>query len=387
MLLLTTILAFFLIVTVLVAAHEYGHYLFARIFKMGVEEFAIGFGRPYWVWRRKAYDTPNGPEETEFTLRPLPLGGFVRIKGMISETENPLDDSTSNIPGGFYSKSPFARFMVLFAGPLFSVIAGIAILVPMYMAQGLPQRSTKPIIGSLGEGGPAASAGLKIGDLVLSIDGQPIKRFSDLVFTVRDRANQPLAFAVERDGKVINTVITPILGPDPTPVLDEHLEETGVLKKQGRILAGPEEERVPATFGQALGRAVSAPIEMIKSLFGIATGQRKASEEVGGPITMFKATQKTVEIGVTKVIELGALLSISIGIFNLLPIHPLDGGQMLVAFLEMLRKGKRLSLKARESISKVGLAMLALIFFGVFYVDIVRWIIPEKKPVPVAEQR
>lgn len=373
MLLLTTILAFLLIVTVLVAAHEFGHYLFARLFKMGVEEFAIGFGRPYWTFFRKRYTTPEGTEETEFTLRPLPLGGFVRIKGMVADS---FEDNAEPVPGGFYSKGPGARFLVLFAGPLFSVLAGIAILVPMYMAQGLPQRSEKPLLGVVAETGPAAKAGLKAGDLILSIDGQPIRRFSDIVFTVRDRPDKDLAFVFERNGAIANATVRPVMSDQPTPVLDEKLEPTGVVRRQGRIMAGPEEVRVPASFGAATARAISAPIEMVKSLFGIAIGQRKASEEVGGPITMFKATQKTVEVGVSKVIELGALLSISIGIFNLLPIHPLDGGQMLVAFFEMLRGGKRLSLKARESLLKFGLAMLALIVVGVFYVDIVRWILP-----------
>src|SRR5207302_10904574 len=115
------------------AAHEYGHYLFARIFGMGVEEFAIGMGKKLLVWRRKTYPVgnvepsgeeaitqpPQATETTEFTIRAWPVGGFVRIKGMVPEE----DGSEIRIPGGFYSKAPWKRLIVLFAGPLFSVLA------------------------------------------------------------------------------------------------------------------------------------------------------------------------------------------------------------------------------------------------------------------------
>ncbi|HKU53309.1 MAG TPA: site-2 protease family protein, partial [Nitrospira sp.] len=178
---LLTAVVFVVMLCVLVAAHEYGHYLLARLFGMGVEEFAIGFGKkPIWTWMRKTYSVqrnpgPAGPsvplhletssyptdgssalqpepetsptpsqvkltvqETTDFTIRPWPLGGFVRIKGMVPEE----DGSETKVPGGFYSKAPWKRFIVLLAGPVFSVLAGVIILFGLKLAMGEERRIT-----------------------------------------------------------------------------------------------------------------------------------------------------------------------------------------------------------------------------------------------------
>jgi regulator of sigma E protease len=186
---------FLLMVTVLVAAHEYGHYLFAKLNGMDVEEFAIGLGTPRWVWMRRAQNKalptpsrtalPGGqsalPEETveqepeseiEFTVRPLPVGGFVRIKGMMPQD----DGSETLVPNGFYSKSPLRRLSVLFAGPLFSVLAGIILLVGLFIFVGKPTLE-KPIIGGVLGGTPAEQAGLKAGDRIVALDGKPIQKW------------------------------------------------------------------------------------------------------------------------------------------------------------------------------------------------------------------
>lgn len=200
--------------TVLVAAHELGHYLFARLFNMGVEEFAIGFGkRPLIEWMKRSYtipmregevasiavspervnlegagqrppedmieeDTPSGKvlrETTRFTIRPWPLGGFVRIKGMLPEE----DGSETTIAGGFYNKPPVQRLMVLFAGPLFSVLAGILILIPLYCWTGTYEPDNAPKIGAVVIGGPADKAGLREGDFVDSVNGARSKAFTN----------------------------------------------------------------------------------------------------------------------------------------------------------------------------------------------------------------
>ena len=206
--------------SVLVAAHELGHYLFARLFNMGVEEFAIGFGKkPIFQWMKRTYtipikddevaaivhtssgidiegsghrpaedmveeESPSGKilrETTRFTVRPWPLGGFVRIKGMLPEE----DGSETTIAGGFYNKPPIQRLVVLFAGPLFSVLAGILILTPLYMTTGQGVPDLSPQIGAVSPEGPAGKAGLKEKDIVDSVDGKPISKFYELISIVR----------------------------------------------------------------------------------------------------------------------------------------------------------------------------------------------------------
>lgn len=364
-----TAIAFITIITVLVAAHELGHYLFARLFKMGVEEFAIGFGKkPIWTYARKRYQTPEGEEVTNFTIRPWPLGGFVRIKGMMPEDGG----GETKLAGGFYSKPAWQRIIVLLAGPVFSVVAGLAILIPLYMIQGVPTVSNKPVIGEVLEGA-AKQAGLAKGDTILSVDGKPVSTFFEVISIVRDKPELPVQIAFRREGDVKVATVTPTKDPEPTPVLNEKLEPTPVLKVQGKMGARWEYTHTPLSFNAALTKSLQAPVEMVKSLVGIATLKRKASDELGGPLTMINATQRTVESGIGDVIALGGLLSISLGIFNMLPIPPLDGGQIIVAFAEMLRGGRRLSMKVQEGIGTVGFSLLLLMIVSILVIDIKRF--------------
>ena len=378
-----TAIAFITIITILVAAHEFGHYIFARLFGMGVEEFAIGFGKkPLFTFLRKTYDTPEGPETTVFTVRPWPIGGFVRIKAMMPED----DGSEVKVVGGFYSKPHWQRLVTLLAGPVFSILAGFAILVPLYMTEGMPKPSNEPIIGQIQEGGPAHKAGLKVDDRIVSVNGQPISTFFEAIKIVRERPEQPTPVVVNRDGKEISATLVPLRDQAPTTVLSQDLMPTEQKKVQGKIAAVWKTVYVPLSFGAAMGEIGRAPIEMVKSLAGIAMGKRAASEELGGPITMIAATSETVKRGFGDVLSLAGLLSISLGIFNLLPVPPLDGGQMVVTIAEMLRGGKRLSMKVQERVATIGLALVGMLIVSIFFIDIKRFLVPPDKPRAATSQ-
>src|SRR5207237_324639 len=152
MILFLTIVAFLAMICVLVGAHEYGHFLFARLFKMEIEEFAIGFGKPKMSWMKR--------KGTEFTFRPVPLGGFVRIKGMQPEE----DGSEIHVPNGFYSKPAWQRFAVLFAGPAFSILFGVVLLFGLFTIVGPRKVVDTPVIDNISADGPAAKAGMQPGD-------------------------------------------------------------------------------------------------------------------------------------------------------------------------------------------------------------------------------
>jgi len=240
---LTVALVFIVMISILVFAHELGHYLFARLFNMGVEEFAIGFGKkPIIVYAKRDYrikvlagedphlphskpaddlneqmaslavrmegSTPNlhsniveGEhgvelhETTHFTVRPIPAGGFVRIKGMLPEE----DGSEVRIPGGFYSKAPWKRFIVLLAGPAFSVLAGILILVPTFMSDGITKFDPHPILGQVTPGRPADQAGLRQGDKIIALNERPIHSFFEMIQVVRVSAGVKLLVTYQRD--------------------------------------------------------------------------------------------------------------------------------------------------------------------------------------------
>ena len=407
---------FLVLIAILVAAHELGHYLFARLFGMGVEEFSIGFGKkPLFIWGRRTYDiplpaddptplghaliesggsgleggnamreveiceTPTGKvmrETTVFTVRPLPLGGFVRIKGMVPQD----DGSETKIPGGIYSKPVWQRFLVLLAGPAFSILAGVILLLSVYLAEGI-RDADAPVIGSMAKSEPGYQAGLRPDDRVISIDRQPIEHFYDLIKIVRVSDGKPLQFAIERNGKPMSFVVTPKAGPDPSPVLGPDMMPTGETRIQAKIGVLPAAPRRALNFGEALSEAVQTPGRAVEGLSKVFRHPQTFSDQVGGPATMAVYTAQAVQSGFSQVVLMAGFLSISLGIMNLLPVFPLDGGQMTVAVAEMLRGGRRLSIRVQNAIGAAGLAFVALLYVSVVFIDIHRFL-PGAKPAP-----
>jgi regulator of sigma E protease len=354
------ILTFLLVMTVLVAAHELGHFVFARLFKMDVEEFAIGFGKkPLWTWMRRG--------GTEFNIRPWPLGGFVKIRGMIPEE----DGSEVAVENGFYSKGPVARFFVLLAGPAFSFLAGWVLFLLLYSVFGSANVNRDAVLGGVTEKGPAAAAGLKVGDRVVSVNGQSVDSFYEMVTKVRDNGETPIAFVIQREGETLNFNVTPKLDPTPTPVMNEKFEPTGELRKQWKIQAGPGFERVYG-FAAAIKQSNDSFIGVLMYLPRIVSSFQTFRDNVGGPIAMGDGFSRAQRAGIEMILFMAAALSVSLGIFNLLPISPLDGGQMAVAVVEMFRRGKRLSFQMQNVIATVGFAMIGVFVLFVFANDISR---------------
>jgi regulator of sigma E protease len=418
---------FVVMISILVAAHELGHYLFARMFNMGVEEFAVGFGKkPLWTYARRSYllplkpgedpglevgvqhqttssgpaleggnrareielvETPQGralKETTNFTIRPWPLGGFVRIKGMIPED----DGSEVNVPGGFYSKAPWKRFLVLLAGPAFSVIAGILILIPLYSIHGIERFSNAPVVPEVAPGTPASVAGIKKGDRVLSVDGRPINTFYEYLSLVRFSGDKTLNIEVEREGLKKTLTARPKWNEEDTPILDKNLEPTGEFARQSVLgISFPPTEVVKLSPQAATASAIAAPGLALKGIVNIIMKPKNFKKTVGGPMTMVAATNHAMKFGVETVLRLAAMLSISVGIFNLLPIFPLDGGQMALSIAEMLRGGKRLSMQVQNAFGTVGFGLVMLLFISVMFVDFNRFFGKEanEKPKPPVE--
>lgn len=356
-----TILAFLLMVTVLVAAHEYGHYLIAKKCGMKVEEFAIGMGPGKWVYARK--------DETEFTLRPLPLGGFVRIVGMVPEE----DGSETTVRDGFYSKGPWARIWTLLAGPGFSLLAGFVLLVPIWASLGQKRPINEPVLGYVAENRAAAKAGLKAGDKVVSVNGAPVVTFYDIITKVRDVNGAPTQIEYVRDGKTSTVTVTPEVDTKPSPVFDSDLNLTWDERKQSKIGIAFREDRVPLGVGGATVEALKAPVTMVYELGRRIARPDKLVEAVGGPETMVRATNAAVNESFARFVELAGLISMSLAIFNLLPIAPLDGGQIMVAFMELFRRGRRLSFKTQGVIQYFGLCIVFLMFVSFIAIDRIRW--------------
>lgn len=351
---------------VLVAAHEWGHYLFARWFKMGVEEFAIGMGKKVRTITRKTAPLEPGSDilqTTEYNLRLIPFGGFVRIVGM----EPKEDGSEVYVPGGFYSKAPWKRFLVLLAGPLFSLIAGVLVLIPVYAIYGVKRNTNEPVIASVRKDGPADKAGIKPNDRVLEVDGRPISKFSELVHVVSTSSGKKIHLKLQRDAKPVEVDVVPVATEGM--LFDDDMQDTGETGVIGRISVSPMQAETPMPFGAAVYEAVRTPWQAVAGVMRMVRTPQDFENNVGGPGTIVKAVSVTTQEGYRYVFWLAAMLSISLGIMNLLPVPPLDGGQMMVAVAEMFRGGRRLSFRVQNWVFGTGFVILGCFIAAVLFVD------------------
>jgi regulator of sigma E protease len=335
------------------------------------------------LWSRKA------ASGTEYSLLMIPLGGFAAISGMAPKQ----DGSETKIDGGFYAKGPLRRLATLFAGPLFSVLFGILVLVGLFATVGETKPDLAPVIGQVGDSTtPAGKAGLKSGDVIVSVNGERVSSFYRVLCIVRDRPLQRMEFAYSRNGKVTETAITPDRTVEPADVLGRDLEPTGTKKIMGKLGISPKMRVVRLGLVDAVREAVKLPGQMIEGLLAIAQRPAMAKDELAGPGTIAVAAVDATSEGFSTVLLLAGVLSISLGVMNLLPIPPMDGGQMVVAFVELLRGGRRLSLQVQQMIASGGMLLVMMLAFGVLALDANRFFGPKEKlttdkPLPQARTR
>jgi regulator of sigma E protease len=291
------------------------------------------------------------------------------------------DGSESSVRNGFYSRPPWQRILVLFAGPLFSVLAGYILLIPLYAVKGIEVPDPTPVIGVLFKG-PAQQAGLDAGDLIVSLDDQKIGTFFEATRHFRDRAGQPSQVEFERKGVRKTVSVIPKPTEKPAPVMGADMEPTGEYRVQGKVGIAPRSITKPLTFGEAVVRTTNLPFRMLEGLGRLVAAPERIQEETGGVVTIFMSTTGAFELGFIYLLELCGLLTISIGVFNLLPIGPLDGGQMFLAMIEMLRGGRRLSFKVQYAVLGTGTFVLFALILAITFFDIERWFV---KPPTVPE--
>lgn len=329
--------------------------------EIGGQTVSVPF-RP--LWSRKA---KNG---TEFSLLVLPLGGFAMIRGMHPKA----DGSETAIDGGFYSKPPLARLAVLFAGPLFSMLLGVVLLFGLFVIHGQDKPVNEAVIGAVTADSPAEAAGLKPGDRVTHVDGAGVTTWYDMVALVRDKPVAPISLRVLRGTERVTLSVTPKRSDTPRPVLGPDLEPTKEMRTQSQIGAAPRSKPVPMPAGEALGLAARQPAGLAIGLVTLARQPSELKENVGGLGSVVEQTHKATETGWWSVVFLAAMLSISLGVMNLLPIPPLDGGQMVVAFIELLRGGRRLSIQVQNAVSALGMVAILMLVLGLAVIDVDRFV-------------
>jgi regulator of sigma E protease len=346
--------------SVVVFFHELGHFLVARWCGVKVEAFSVGFGPELIGF----YDRHG----TRWKLAAIPLGGYVKFLGDDNAASVPDQATIAAMPEdvrrhSFFHQPVGARAAIVAAGPLANFLVAIIIFAGVFMSYGKP--STAARVDAVQPGSAAAAAGFQPGDVVLSIDGRTISRFTEMQQIVRASAGRSLAIVVDRDGQRQTLTAVPDLQETKDPL--GNTQRVGLL---GITHAGlPQKVDNPLTAVWLGTTETWSLIEQTLSYVGRIIVRREAADQLGGPIRIAQVSGQVAKMGFVPVLSFIAFLSISIGLINLFPIPILDGGHLLFYGIEAIR-GRPLSMRVQEVSFRIGLAIVLMLVVFVTYNDI-----------------
>ena len=330
---IVAILVFGLIIFV----HELGHFLLAKRAGVTIHEFSIGMGPQ--IFSKES-------QGIKYSLRMIPIGGYVAMEG---------EDEDSDDPNSFGKKSLKDRFLTIFAGPFVNIVFCIILLVPVFFFIGAPTTKFSQVMSK----SPAALAGLQKDDVILSINGEKTKEFNDISKLVNKYGKEELTIKYKRKNHV----------------------DTVKLRAQnqgGRYIVGiqPAYERNQPikAVKQAFVVTYDTSKTMLSFLWKLVSGQLsgKAADAISGPVGVVKMVSNAATTGLINVLYLTAIISLNIGLMNLLPIPALDGWRILMLLIEALRGGKKFPAKIEGYINAVGLIVILGLMLFVTYKDIIR---------------
>lgn len=347
----TYVIPFLVILTVLVFVHELGHFWIARRYGVKVEVFSIGFGPELFGWTDR--------KGTRWRISLLPLGGYVRMAGdgdVASVTKGPIADADRQ--HSLFAKPVGQRAQISVAGPLANFIFAIIVLAILFATAGRP--FTPPTADQVIDDGAAAAAGIKAGDRFLTVDDRPVQRFEELQKIVQESPGRPLAVEVRRGDQVIAMTVT----PRASEITDRfgNTRQVGLLGVRSLKIETRRDNPLTAVW-HAGTETWNLTIGTLKALGQIIAGTRN-SDELGGPLRIAQMSGEVAQGGLVATLWFLAVLSINLGLVNLLPVPVLDGGQLVFYAAEALR-GRPLGDRAQEYAAMVGLALvLALMVFA-----------------------
>ncbi|MGL5314918.1 MAG: RIP metalloprotease RseP [Peptostreptococcaceae bacterium] len=332
-----TIIAAILLFGVIVFVHELGHFLLAKKAGIKIHEFAVGMGP-------KLFSTKKG--ETLYSIRLLPLGGYCAMEG---------EDGESSDPRSFGQKSLLQRASVLFAGPFFNIIFAVILLIPVFIYMGAPSTTLGKIIPD----SPAQAIGLQVDDKIVNINGHEINSWEDVVSNLHSSEGKEIQISVERDGELKVFNVTPEKNADGNYVI-------GISYKPERSFFG--------SIGSAFTTTVDMTKQMIIFVGQLFTGSVPGGVEnaVTGPVGVISIVSDQASKGIFNLMYIGSVISLNLGILNLLPIPALDGGRLVMLAIEGIRGGKKLDPNKEAAIHMVGFALLMGFMVFITYKDILR---------------
>jgi regulator of sigma E protease len=359
------IIPFLLILTIIVFFHELGHFMVARLCGIRVLVFSIGFGQELIGF--------NDRHGTRWKISLIPLGGYVKFFGDENEASVPdpavlaamtPEERKESFPGQPVAK----RAAVVAAGPIANFILAIVVFAGTFMFYG--KQTAVPRIAAIEADSAAATAGFKVGDLIVSIDGSKIDSFSDVQRIVNFNAGQTLTVEVDRGGTPTTL--------KATPVVKERKDNFGNVYRVGMLgitrSNEPGDVRLdPVGPGEALWLGVDKTwfvVDTTLSYIRDVFVGRQSADQIGGPIRIAQISGQVFKLGFGALFDLMAVLSVSIGLLNLFPVPLLDGGHLLFYIIEAAR-GRPLSERAQEIGFRIGLAIVAMLMIFATFNDII----------------
>jgi regulator of sigma E protease len=359
------LLPFLFVLTVVVFFHELGHFIVARWCKVTVRVFSVGFGREIFGF--------NDRKGTRWRLSWIPLGGYVKFLGDENAASIPDWDANEAMTeeekaGSFHNKPLAHRAAVVAAGPIANFV--LAIIIFAFMFTFIGQRQTLPIVDAVSVDSAAEQAGFKVGDRVLSIDGEPIETFGEMQRVVSISADQELTIIVDRAGAEIVLKATP-RKQETTDVFGNTIRR-GLLGI--RRSASPDDwilkKHDPLTsVWMGTQETYFVISRTLYYLYEVVTGREKA-DQLGGPIRIVQVSGQVASAGFLALLNLAAILSVSIGLINLFPIPMLDGGHLLFYSIEAVR-GRPLSERTQEISFRIGLALVLMLMIFATWNDLI----------------
>jgi len=343
------------VLAIVIFVHELGHFLVAKWCGVEVLTFSMGFGPT--IFSRKM-------GETTYRLALVPFGGYVRMAGQ----DDAGEDAPSDPSRGFSVKPLRQRAAIVAAGPAVNLVFAFVVLATAYFLYGQLVPSNQARIGAVVPSSPADASGLRTGEVVASIDGRPVSSWDEFATTVRDSGGKGLSLVVRDEDGAERTVA---VQPKEMPNQDEFGEVVGQSYMIGIQRHFDHEEaglfEAVSMAGQSTYRMSAMIFTMLARLFQ----GRVAASDLGGPIMIAQEAGRLAETGIEPLLRFIALISVNLGILNILPVPVLDGGHLFFFLIEGLR-GRPLSVRVREMAQQVGVLLLVALMVFVVFNDISR---------------
>ncbi|EJF88632.1 RIP metalloprotease RseP [Bartonella tamiae] len=357
------VIAIILAIMAIIFVHEMGHYLVGRLCGIGASTFSLGFGPELF-----SYTDKRG---MRWRLALVPLGGYVKFIGDEDAASMETKAGASHLKGSFAAANAWKRAATVFAGPFFNALFTVAILSFFFFSYG--RIVIEPVVGSLVDGAPASASGLMPGDRFKEINGKPVESFQDLIAYVSFEGDKPVIFKMERNDQFFNVTIRP-----EVTIRDDGF---GNKVRVGMIGVGaPTDPNNPmridpayqkqmrygffTAISEATDRSVFIVTQTVKFIGRLIIGQEDRCQ-LSGPSKTANIAWQVSETGFMSLLNFTAFLSIGIGLINLFPVPPLDGGHLVFYLIEGII-GRPVPKPIQEFIFKIGLlAVLAFMIFAI----------------------